>query len=165
MNFFKELREKYMSSNFFLAILAGIISVILWLVISLTQYPSVQKTIEHIPVTVDISGSAASQNGLSVISCDVEEVKVELLGSRTQIGNLNNENLTAYFDADNISNTGTKKLPIKIKGSNGINFEVKAVYPSKATIIFDKIDTRDFDVVPLTPNVEIAEGKVKNHAE
>lgn len=165
MNFFKELREKYMSSNFFLAILAGIISVILWLVISLTQYPSVQKTIEHIPVTVDISGSAASQNGLSVISCDVEEVKVELLGSRTQIGNLNNENLIAYFDADNISNTGTKKLPIKIKGSNGINFEVKAVYPSKATIIFDKIDTRDFDVVPLTPNVEIAEGKVKNPDE
>lgn len=165
MNFFKELREKYMSSNFFLAILSIIIAVFLWLIISLTQYPSVQKTIEHIPVTLDISGSAATQNGLSVISCDVEEVKVELLGSRTQIGNLNNENLTAYFDADNISNTGTKKLSLKIKGSSGINFEVKAVYPSKATVVFDKIDTRDFDVVPLTPNVEIAEGKVKNPDE
>jgi hypothetical protein len=165
VNYFKNLREKYMSSNFFLGILAIIIAVILWLVISLTQYPSVQKTVENIPVNIDISGSVASQNGLSVISCDVKEVKVELLGSRTQIGYLNNESLTAYFDADSVSNTGTKKLSLKIKSSNGVNYEVKSIYPSKATVVFDKMDTRDFDVVPLTPNVDIVEGKAKNPDE
>lgn len=154
-----------MTSNLFLAVLAIIIAVILWLTISLTQYPSVQKTIENIPVTVDISGSAASQNGLSVTSCDVTEVKVELLGSRTQIGYLNNETLVAYFDSDNVSTTGTKKLPIKIKSENGIKYEVKSIFPSKATVEFDKITTRDFDVLPLTPNVKIVEGKVKNPDE
>lgn len=55
MNIFKDYKEKYMSSNLFLAVLACIIAVCLWLFISLTQYPSVQKTIEHIPVTIDIS--------------------------------------------------------------------------------------------------------------
>lgn len=154
-----------MTSNLFLAVLAIIIAVILWLTISLTQYPSVQKTIENIPVTVDISGSAASQNGLSVTSCDVTEVKVELLGSRTQIGYLNNETLVAYFDTDNVSTTGTKKLPIKIKSESGIKYEVKSIFPSKATVEFDKITTRDFDVLPLTPNVKIVEGKVKNPDE
>lgn len=154
-----------MTSNLFLAVLAIIIAVILWLTISLTQYPSVQKTIENIPVTVDISGSAASQNGLSVTSCDVTEVKVELLGSRTQIGYLNNETLVAYFDSDNVSTTGTKKLPIKIKSESGIKYEVKSIFPSKATVEFDKITTRDFDVLPLTPNVKIVEGKVKNPDE
>ena len=165
MKFLKNLRNSYMTSNLFLAVLAIIIAVILWLTISLTQYPSVQKTIENIPVTVDISGSAASQNGLSVTSCDVTEVKVELLGSRTQIGYLNNETLVAYFDSDNVSTTGTKKLPIKIKSESGIKYEVKSIFPSKATVEFDKITTRDFDVLPLTPNVKIVEGKVKNPDE
>ncbi|MBO5343036.1 MAG: hypothetical protein J6A57_01115 [Ruminococcus sp.] len=154
-----------MSNNLFLAVLAGIIAVILWLAISLTQYPSVQKTIEHIPVTIDISGSTASQNGLSVIGCDVEEVKVELLGSRTQIGYLTNENLTAYFDADNVSTTGERKLTLKIKSDSGIKYEIKSVTPSKATVFFDKMDTREFNVVPLTPNVKIVDGKVKNPDE
>ncbi len=165
MKFFNNLKERYMSNNLFLAVLAGIIAVILWLVISLTQYPSVQKTIEHIPVTIDISGSTASQNGLSVIGCDVEEVKVELLGSRTQIGYLTNENLTAYFDADNVSTTGERKLTLKIKSDSGIKYEIKSVTPSKATVFFDKMDTREFNVVPLTPNVKIVDGKVKNPDE
>lgn len=165
MSNFNKFKEKYMTSNWFLAVLALIIAVILWLVISLTQYPSVQKTVEHIPVNIDISGSVASQNGLSVISCDVDEVRVELLGSRTKIGYLNNESLTAYFDADTVSNTGTKKLSLKIKSNNGTNYEVKSISPSKATVVFDKIDTRDFPVVPLTPNVDIVNGKEINPDE
>ncbi len=165
MKFLNNFREKYMSSNIFLAVLAGIIAVILWLAIALTQYPSVQKTVHNIPVTLNISGSAASQNGLSVTSCDVEEVTVELLGSRTQIGYLSNENLTAYFEADSVTTTGERKLTLKIKSDSGIKYEVKSVSPSKATVFFDKMDTREFHVVPLTPNVKIVEGKVKNPDE
>ncbi|MBR5514533.1 MAG: hypothetical protein IKV85_11210 [Ruminococcus sp.] len=165
MKLLEKFREKYMSSNLFLAVLAGIIAVLLWLFISLTQYPSVQKTVYHIPVTTNITGSTASQNGLSVTSCDVEEVTVEILGSRTQIGYLTNETLTAYFDADNVSTVETKKLPLKIKSESGIKYEVKSISPSKATVVFDKMDTREFDVVPLTPNVQIVEGKVKNPDE
>lgn len=150
-----------MTSNLSLAILAGIIAVIIWLFISLTQYPTVQKTVENIPVTVDISGSTASQNGISVISCDVEKVTVELLGSRTQIGYLNNESLTAYFDADNVSGTGTKKLSLKLKSNdNSLVYDVKSISPAKATVVFDKIETREFDVIPRSPNVSFAEDKV-----
>ena len=160
MKTLEKLREKYMSSNIFLLIIAVILAIMLWFAISLTRYPSVQKTVYSIPVSVDISGSAASQNGLSVTSCDVKEVKVELLGSRTQIGYLTNETLIAYFDADSVSTMGTKKLALKIKSNKGdsnVNFEVKSVSPSKATVVFDKMDTRDFDVVPRTPNVKIVD--------
>ncbi|MBO5162839.1 MAG: hypothetical protein J6B75_00115 [Ruminococcus sp.] len=160
MNFLKNFKSKHMTSNFSLAVLSGIIAVIIWLFISLTQYPTVQKTVENIPVTVDISGSAASQNGLSVISCDVEKVTVELLGSRTQIGYLNNESLTAYFDADSVSGTGTKKLALKLKSNDSdLIYDVKSISPAKATVVFDKIETREFEVLPRSPNVTFAEGK------
>lgn len=165
MKFIENFRNKYMGNNIFFACLAGVIGVFLWLFISLTQYPSVQKTVDHIPVSVDISGSSAVQNGLSVISCDVEKVTVELLGNRTQIGYLNSETLEAYFDADSVSSPGTKKLTLKVRGENGIKYEVKSISPQSATVVFDKIDTREYPISPLTPNVEVVEGKEINSDE
>lgn len=159
MNALKKFREKYMKNNFSLAILSVAIAICVWLFVALTQYPSVQKTVQHIPVSVDITGSSAGQNGLQVISCNVEEVTAELLGSRTEVGNLNSDNLVAYFDADSVSSAGTKNLTIKIKSDSGVNYEVKSVTPEKATVVFDKIETREFPISPKTPNVDVVEGK------
>ena len=159
---FNRIREHLMKNNFSLAILSILIAILVWFIISMTQYPSVQKTIANIPLSVDITGSAAESNGLSVISCNVEEVTVELLGSRTSVGNLNNENLIAYLDADSVSSTGTKSLTVKIRSTSGINFEVKSVTPSTASVIFDKMDTREFPVSAKIPNVTVVEGKAIN---
>ena len=148
-----------MQSNLALAILSVIIAMFVWLIISLTQYPDSQKTIEHIPLSRNISGSVAESNGLSFISSDVEEVTVELLGNKLQVGNLNNENLEAYIDADSVSSAGTRNLTIKIKGASNINYEIKSIKPATANVVFDKMDTREFDVVPKVPNVRVVEGK------
>lgn len=159
MNFLKEFREKHLQSNLSLAILSVIIAVFVWLIISLTQYPDSQKTIEHIPFSCNISGSVAESNGLSVISSDVEDVTVELLGSKLQVGNLNNENLEAYIDADSVTSAGTRTLTIKIRSSSNINYEIKSIKPASATVLFDKMDTREFEVAPKVPNVSVVEGK------
>ena len=159
MRFLKEFREKHMQSNFALAILSVIIAVFVWLIISLTQYPDSQKTIEHIPFSRDISGSVAESSGLSIMSSDVEEVTVELLGSKLQVGNLNNENLVAYIDADSVTTAGTRNLTIKIKGSSGINYEIKSIKPATANVVFDKTDTREFTVYPKIPKASVVDGK------
>ncbi|MDE6775678.1 MAG: hypothetical protein K2J37_05230 [Ruminococcus sp.] len=165
MKFFDRFKKNYMESNLFLAVISAVIAVIVWLLIALTQYPSVQTTVYHIPVTVDMSN--ASQNGLNVISCDVQEVTAEILGSRTQIGYLTAENLVAYFDTDNVSNAGTKKLTLKIRNDNDmkVNYEIKSISPPTATVVFDKIEIREFSVTPLIPKVEIADGYEINNAE
>ncbi|HOO06197.1 MAG TPA: hypothetical protein PLH83_06840 [Ruminococcus sp.] len=157
-----KLRDSLMKNNFSLALLAILLAILVWFIISMTQYPSVQKTIANIPLSTDITDSVAESNGLSVISCNVEEVTVELLGSRTTVGNLNNENLVAYIDADSVSSTGTKNLAIKIRSTNGVNFEVKNIYPSSATVVFDKMDTKEFPVLAKIPNVTVVEGKAIN---
>ena len=144
---------------------AVIISVILWLFIALTQYPTVQKTVQKIPVSVDISGTSAGISGLSVISCDVTEVTAELLGSRTQVGNLTNETLEAYFDADSVSTSGTKKLTLKLRSSSGIEYKVKSISPASASVEFDKIDTREFQLEPYIPNVTVVKGMEINRDE
>lgn len=153
------IKEKRLRNNFLLALLSLFIACIVWLIISMTQYPDALKTIEHIPLSTDISDSVAGNNGLSVISSDVEEVTVELLAGKTQVGSLNNETLEAYIDADSVTNPGTRTLTIKIRGASNINYEVKSVKPANATIVFDKMDTRTFDVSAQIPNVSVVDGK------
>lgn len=161
----KDKKDKFFQSNLSLAVIAILIAIIAWFYISITQYPTVPKTIENIPVSLDISGTSAGLNGLSVVSCDVEDVTVELLGSRTQVGNLDSGSLEAYFDAESVTNAGTKKLSLKIKSDSGIEYKVTSVSPESATVVFDKIETREFDVIPQIPNISVINGKDINMGE
>ena len=158
MRFFQH-RSKEAKGNLPMIIISLLLAILIWLVVAMTLYPSIPKTIENIPLSVDIAGSPAADSGLSVISCDVDTVDVQLVGSRTQIGNLNAENLTAYVDYENVTSTGKKTLSIKVKSDSGINYEVKSITPSTAVVELDKYDTLPFEVKPKIPNVKYAEGK------
>ena len=158
MRFFQH-RSKEAKGNLPMIILSLLLAILIWLVVAMTLYPSIPKTIENIPLSVDIAGSPAADSGLSVISCDVDTVDVQLVGSRTQIGNLNAENLTAYVDYENVTSTGKKTLSIKVKSDSGINYEVKSITPSTAVVELDKYATLPFEVKPKIPNVKYAEGK------
>lgn len=158
MRFFQH-RSKEAKGNLPMIILSLLLAILIWLVVAMTLYPSIPKTIENIPLSVDIAGSPAADSGLSVISCDVDTVDVQLVGSRTQIGKLNAENLTAYVDYENVTSTGKKTLSIKVKSDSGINYEVKSITPSTAVVELDKYDTLPFEVKPKIPNVKYAEGK------
>jgi hypothetical protein len=159
MKMLKELKEKHLKSNCALALLAIILAVVVWLIISMTQYPDAQRTIAHIPLSNDISGSAAEVSGLSLINSNVNEVTVELLAGKTQVGSLNNENLEAYIDADSVTSAGTRVMTIKIRGASNINYKIKSIKPAEATVVFDKMDTREFSVEPQITNVSVVDGK------
>ncbi|MBR1592985.1 MAG: hypothetical protein IJ666_08265 [Ruminococcus sp.] len=166
MKYLKNIKDNLMKHNLPLAVYAVLIAVFVWFYISVTQYPSVQKTIQHVKLAQDITGTTAADNGLSLISCDIDEVTIEILGSRTQIGNLNNDNLVAYIDANNVTSSGTKNLSIKVRSTDSnINFEVQSVYPPTASVVLDKYDTREYPIYPKIPNVSAMEGKAINSGE
>lgn len=169
MNIFKKIKNKLaggFKNDFSLFVFSIVIAIIAWFVISMTVYPSIPKTISGVRLDTDISGTAAAENNLSLISCDVSSVRVKILGSRAEIGNLNSENIHAVLKADNISTTGTKTLSIGIVCDNpGIEFEVESIYPETASVVFDKFETRSFPVSPEVPNITYAEGKIRNDEE
>ena len=57
-----------------------ITAIFLWFAISINLYPTTPRTISHIPLTVDITGTAAELNGYSVIDYSVKEVRCENAG-------------------------------------------------------------------------------------
>lgn len=162
MNLFKNIKNKLtrgLENNVSLAVYSIIIAILAWFIVSMTIYPSVPKTIENIPLDIDITGTSAAENDLSIISCNVTSVNVEILGSRAQVGNLNNENLKAHIDASNVTTTGTKQLAITITSDSGIQYQVESVSPATATVVFDKYETVNIPVKPLIPNVSFDKDK------
>ena len=151
--------KRVAKNNLSLAIYSVIIAILVWLVVTITLYPSVPKTIDNVTLKLDISGSTASENGLSIISCDVEKVNVKIKGSRTQVGNLNSDSLEAYIDAENVSTAGKKTLNIRIRSNSDIKYEVESVTPSTASVVFDRYDNIEIPVSPKLPNVKFAKGK------
>ena len=74
MKIYKTIKAKLnnsLNNNLSIAVYAVIIAIIAWFIISVTIYPSTPKTINNIPLSLDISQTSADENGLSLISCDV----------------------------------------------------------------------------------------------
>jgi len=159
MKFLKKKNEES-GGNILLIGLSFLIAILIWFVVAMTLYPSIPKTIQNLTLVTDITGTSAANSGLSLISCDVETVDVQIVGSRTQIGNIGNDDLIAYVDYENVTSAGKKTLSIKIKNSRtGISYEVKSITPSTAVVDLDKYDTMQFEVTPKIPKIKFAEGK------
>ncbi len=168
MSVFKRFRSAFRKgsqSNLSLAVYAIFLAFITWFIVSMTLYPSAPKTIDHVDVSIDLTGTSAADSGLSVISCDVKEVSVRLLGSRTQVGSINNGNLVAYIDASGVTTAGNKTLEIKVRSTTGIEYTVESITPASAKVVFDKYETRTFAVTPKIPKVSFAENKTINYDE
>lgn len=160
-----EIFRRKSQTNFSLAIYSVLIAVLVWFAVSLTLYPSVPKTIEKVTLDLAIGSTATSDSTLSVISCDTTDVKVKVIGSRTQIANIDSDTISAYVDTDNVYSTGRKNLPIKVRSTNGIEFEVSSIEPSTAEVVFDKYESVQFPVQPKIPNVSFAGNKTINSNE
>ena len=161
MKFFRNFKNNVLNSlnnNMAIAIYAVIISVILWFVISITIYPTTPKTFNNVPLDIDITGTSAESNGLSVIESSTEKVNVTIMGNRSRIGNLKAEDLVAKAVVENVNEAGEKNLKINVfcKDSN-VNFEITDIKPSTVNVMFDRISTREYEVDVEAPNITAAE--------
>ncbi len=139
-------------------------AILIWFTISVTLYPTTPKTFYNIPLKVELEGTQAGANGLSVVSYDVETVTVQIEGNRSKIGVLTEENLTAYAVVENVTGTGEFPLEIDVRSDANVSFEVKNVSPAHTNVTFDRIETRSFTVEPAFPNIVITPGHTLNEA-
>ncbi len=158
--YIKTLKNNIVNSfmqNFVLVIASVLLAVILWFVISITIYPTTPKTITNIPLEIDITGTSAEDNGLSVISSDVKTVNVTIKGNRSSIGNFSADDLRASAIIENVNSPGEQELAIDIiLNDSSIEYEVENVTPSKVNVMFDKLDTKEVELSVEAPNLTAA---------
>ena len=96
-----------------------ITAIFLWFAISINLYPTTPRTISHIPLTVDITGTAAELNGYSVIDYSVKEITVQIEGNRSQVGNLDANDMIATPVVENVTSSDSFDIPdFHIQGNN-----------------------------------------------
>ena len=76
----KAKKENRHGADFGLRILSIIIAVIIWFALSITQYPTINKTITNVPVVFSLDGTQAKEKGLSALNYKDISVDVEIKG-------------------------------------------------------------------------------------
>jgi YbbR domain-containing protein len=149
---FNNIIHKSFKSRIALIVYSALISIILWLIISVNIYPTAPKTIRGVSVgTVDLTGTFAQENNLSVVSELIKKVDVQIKGERTQVGNVKAENLTAKVVVDNVTKAGEYQLALTIDNKSGIEFDVLEITPATVTVDFDEIISKSFPVDAKRP--------------
>jgi YbbR domain-containing protein len=167
-NLINLIKSKFMASfrnDATIIIYSAIISVLLWVIISVNIYPSTYQTLKNIPVTLNIEGTSAEANNLQAVSFDVESVDVRIQGERTEIGNLKASQLEANVVVENVTSAGEYLLAIEIVTKDDINakFTVESINPSYTTVKFDEYATKEVEVQAETPNISVASGYYKDN--
>ena len=162
--FFKKLAEN-MRKDFGMRIVSLLIALGAWFVISVSAYPTTTVTYRNIAVEVDLEGSAAERNRLSVIDISEETVKATIKGQRASIGGLSSSDFVARPEITEVNDAGEYelKLNIECKDKNA-DFEYTVV-PDKIKVSFDKIVSKSFDLTADIPNIVAADGYLKGNAE
>lgn len=169
MKFLKNIKNHLLNSfnnNTAMIIYSIIIAILMWFVISITIYPTTPKTLSNIPLEIDITGTSAEENDLSVISASAKNVTVTIKGERSRIGSLTADDLVAKAVIENVNSAGEKSLNINVTGKDSnVKFEVTEIKPSKVDVMFDRIDTREYDLTVNAPNITAADGLYMDKSE
>ena len=146
-------------SDFMLKIVSLIIAVIIWFAMSITKYPTVNKTITNVPVDFSIKGTAAERKGLSALQYKDFTVDVEIQGMNYEIGTYAASDLTATVDTDAVTKAGTYKLDIEVKSNHPADrCTIVSVSPQTVEVKFDQMENLKFPLNVSAPNVSAQEG-------
>jgi len=162
--FFKKLAVN-MRKDFGMRIISLLIALGAWFIISVSAYPTTTVTYRNIAVEVDLEGTVAERNRLSVIDMSEQTVKATIKGQRASIGGLSSSDFVAKPEITEVNDAGEYelKLNIECKDKNA-DFEYTVV-PDKIKVSFDKIISKSFDLTADIPNIVAADGYLKGNAE
>lgn len=150
--------EHLFENKMFLRILSVAIAVIVWIALSLTLYPTIYKTVSNIPLSVDLTGTRAEREGLSVVNYNVNRVSATINGMRYEIGNYSSDDLYATVDASKVDKAGEYVLDVRIQSKNDDEFSVESITPNKVTVNLDYIETVEKELSVEAAGVSASEG-------
>ena len=150
----KEKRTSLLATDLGLRIEAIIIAVIIWLFLSITEYPTINKTITNVPVVFSMDGTLASEKGLQPTGYKDVNVDVEIKGMNYEIGSYGANDLVATVNLDSVTKEGTYQLDINVKSTHTTDtVSVVSVSPDTVEVNFVHRSTNEFEVTANARNI------------
>ncbi len=155
----KEFLARFFLGDFVLKIISFLLAVIVWAVVSISIYPSIDRTIVNVPVEIDLDGSYAQATSLEVTGLSDKTVTVSIQGQRGKIGELSAEDLVATVDISTVMVAKTYSLGMDVKAVSGDkSFTITSITPSTVDVTFDKIVSKEFPLEAKTEGLKLETG-------
>lgn len=160
-------RKIVLDSDFLLKIYAIVGAIVIWFILSITLFSSIDKTIYNVPVTINTETNSAKNFDLEIIDFDNETVDVKVSGKRYEIGDLKPEDLEATITVIGVTSAGEFPLDVVVRSKSGKDLDIVSVSRQTINVEFDKIMTKSFPIsaeVPLytVPTDYIQETPIAN---
>lgn len=156
--------RKLIYNDKYLIIISIVIAIIFWCVTSMSLSPETNKTIS-VPITVDFTDTAASQLGIKCYGAENVDVDVTISCKKYLAKDITADDINAYIQANTVTTTGNKEVPIKVEGRENGDFKVVSYYPTVYKAYFDVEEEKVMDIDVSYENKDfIEEGYVMGEA-
>jgi YbbR domain-containing protein len=154
--------KKLFSQKRFVVALSLVIAFIFWMIITIDQNPTRQKTLSNITINVDVSASAAENLGLDIVNKDFSKyATVTVEGPNYIVSSLKSSDVSVVADLSDITEPGTKSVTLKAQREGSTSgYSFISVSPATIELTFDYFQTREFVVEPKADGIKAVSGLV-----
>lgn len=140
------LTQKILEKNYIVLIISVVISISIWVYMSMNATNDTTLTISNIPVQVELSDSA-KELGLRVFTGSDLTASVTLSGNRTILGTVDASDVTVTAAANSVNSSGNYTLPISAaKTTASMNFQITQSTPSSVNVYVDYFKESTFPI-------------------
>ncbi len=152
----KRKKLKLNRSNIILAAVSAILSILLWVVLSITVYTDVDVSLYDVDIDFNLEGSYANLAGLSVINADTKTVNVSFTGRRDSYNDYSNDDVRIRLNLDNVKASGSYDIPLIAENASGERIADAVLYPESVHIVFDRMITKTLSYEDGTLTVDLS---------
>lgn len=151
-NFLNDVKKNYKT-----LILAFIFAAVFWLFVSIQVLPSIERTINNIPMEAQLT-EYMTQHNLQIVNKEYDEININIEGKRYDITGLNSDDFFASVDLSSIRTAGSYTLPLSVSSKSDRNCTITNIEPSKITLEIDEIISKEFPIKGKAPDISVPEG-------
>lgn len=161
--------QKLFDNNKFVIALSVLIAIGAMFVVKLTIDNTSTMNIKDVPVEIDLADTAAEKAELSVIGDQELTATLNVTGKRYDVGGLKAadlaEDLRIVIKPTAVTKAGEYQLELTVeRKQNALPYTINSISPSKVTLRFDNVVTRELPITVETGTLETAEGFIQEPA-
>ena len=145
----RSLFVRVLNNQKLVAVLSVLVAVVIWLTVSVTQSPTVERVVKDVPVVID--DSVPSQMGYEAFGADGLTVDVTVSGKRYNVGDnvLTNKDITVTAITTYVDAPGNYTLQLRaVANDANADFTIVSKSVDYIEAYFDTPKTADFTIEP-----------------
>ena len=155
-----DLINRFVSSiknNYKTLILAFVLAVGFWIVVSIQVFPTIEDKISDIPIEAQPTDYML-QNNLQIVDGADATVSIRIEGKRYDISGLGSDDFYASVELSNIRSAGTYTVPVSVSAKTDVECTLLDSDPLAVTLVIDEIVTREYPVTATAPDISLPDG-------